>query len=253
MTPLAAMQIALANAADDDLHAYDLAPRGVMRTGARIIRLLTWVCAGNAPGATTAERLATAWRTPHARLLDAALVLCADHELNASSFAARVIASTGATPYAVVAGALAALSGHKHGGHTLRVAALLDEIEQIGDGSVVVRARLARGEGIPGFGHTLYPDGDPRAAALLAMMRERLGDTPDRYGAIGAAIQSATGKAPTIDYALVALERRLGLPRDSAFMLFAIGRSAGWLAHAIEQYARPELLRPRAKYVGYCP
>jgi citrate synthase len=247
------MQAVLARGGEDDLAGYELDMGSVIGTGGRILRLLTKVCSRYATGTTTAERLAAGWKTPHARLLDAALILCADHELNVSSFAARVIASTGATPYAVVAGALAALSGHKHGGHTRRVAVLLDEIEQYGDFNAVIRSRLARGDGIPGFEHRLYPDGDPRAAALLAMMSETVPEVADRLRVTESIIRHETGKLPNIDYALVTLERLLGLPQDAAFMLFAIGRSAGWIAHAIEQYARPELLRPRAKYVGAMP
>jgi citrate synthase len=252
-THLAAMQVALALAAEQDLQAHDLQAEAVARTGARIVRLLAHTCAGDGGAGGCAEQLARAWGTRHVGLLNAALVLCADHELNASSFTARVIASARGTPYAVVAGALAALSGHRHGGHVQRVAALLDEIDQYGDVNAVIRARLERGDGIPGFGHPLYPDGDPRACALLAMTREVLGETANVYDATGAAIRSATGKAPTLDYALVAVARGLGLPHHAPFALFALGRTAGWIAHAIEQYADAALMRPRARYVGKPP
>src|SRR5690606_13971117 len=97
------------------------------------------------------------------RLLTAALVLCADHELNVSSFTARCVASAGSTPYQVVQAGLAALQGTKHGGHTARAGALLDEIGEPENARNALGARLRRGESIPGFGHVLYPDGDPRA------------------------------------------------------------------------------------------
>src|SRR5207245_5047973 len=110
------------------------------------------------------------WRLdwPAAELLRLALVLIADHELNASTFAVRVVASTGASLVACVIGGLAALGGPRHGGTTEQVEALLDEIERVGDAAAVAEQRLSRGERLPGFGHPLYPDGDPRALAMRA-------------------------------------------------------------------------------------
>jgi citrate synthase len=254
-TWLATFQTALALAAEDDLHSYDLSARGMLRTGVRILYLLTDCIAGAGSG-TNAERLAGVWGVRDAGLINAALILCADHELNASSFAARVTASTGATLYAVVAAGLAALSGHKHGGHTGRVAALLREIDMQPDAIThVLRARLQRGDGVPGFGHQLYPDGDPRGAALLDMIYQSTADDVQAVFARRVAEQVATltGQHPTIDYALVTLERALKLPPGAAFVLFALGRSAGWIAHALEQYGEPGVLRPRAKYTGVLP
>ncbi|MDX2137314.1 MAG: citrate/2-methylcitrate synthase [Chloroflexota bacterium] len=261
-TWLAMFQTALALAAEHDLYSYDRSTRGMLHTGVRILQVMISCSAGTGSG-SIAERLARAWDVNNTRLIDAALILCADHELNASSFAARVTASTGATPYQVVAAGLAALSGHKHGGHTERVAALLRELETQPDAlATVIRARLQRGDGLPGFGHKLYPDGDPRAAALQTMMIEGYG-VGAQYIAplrdvqfarqVAEQVSALTGQHPTIDYELVALERALALPTGAAFALFALGRSAGWIAHAIEQYGEPELLRPRAKYTGVMP
>lgn len=174
--------------------------------------------------------------------LRAALVLLADHELNASAFAVRVVASTGASLAAALAGGLAALSGPRHGGTTSLVEALFDEIEHSGDAAAVVEARLWRGDLLPGFDHPLYPEGDPRARFLLG----ELPPDPHRDGLIAAV--AALGKTPNVDLALVALRRALGLPRGAAFALFAIGRTAGWIAHALEQLEDGRLIRPRARY-----
>jgi citrate synthase len=264
---LTRLQVGLALGAEQDLYAYDLQPHSAMQAGARIVHLLAGCIAGDGSGSTIAERLADAWGVRETGLLNAALILCADHELNASSFAARITASTGATLYQVVAAGLAALSGHRHGGHTARVAALLRELETQPESlPVVLRARLQRGDGLPGFGHKLYPDGDPRAAALLDMLYGMGIDVGAQYIAplrnvgqvefarqVAEQVSALTGQHPTIDYALVALERVLALPSGAAFALFALGRSAGWIAHAIEQYGDPGLLRPRAKYVGVLP
>jgi citrate synthase len=189
--------------------------------------------------------LCTAWGRPEAGdMVRRALVLCADHELNASSFAARVAASTDASLTACVIAGLVALSGPRHGRATERAAALLDEAERLGSGPAAVRARLARGEELPGFGHQLYPDGDPRAAALLGLT------DLDRFAPLLLAATDATGLEPNIDVALALLERAVALPRGAALAIFAIGRSVGWIAHAVEQRESGQLIRPRARYIG---
>jgi citrate synthase len=183
-----------------------------------------------------------------AGLVRAALVLSADHELNASSFAARVVASTGASMRAAVIAGLAALTGPRHGGATARVEAFFDAVGS-GDPDAALRDRLVAGEDAPGFGHPLYPNGDPRAAAILAWLR---GAAPDAL-AIAEAQERLTGRPPMLDFALVALRRALGLPRGAAFGLFALGRTVGWIAHALEQRERQSVIRPRAAYVGPRP
>jgi citrate synthase len=111
-----------------------------------------------------------------------------------------------------------------------------------------VAARLDRGERVPGFGHRLYPDGDPRAAALLAAL-----DPGPWWRRMFAAVEELTGQRPTIDMSLVALERTLHLPEGSALAIFAAGRTAGWIAHALEQRQDGRLIRPRAIYAGDDP
>jgi citrate synthase len=188
-------------------------------------------------------------------LLRSALILCADHELNVSSFTARCVASAGSHPYAVVIAGLSALEGTKHGGISARIESMLESLRPSRHPGAAVSARLRRGESIDGFGHPLYRDGDPRAIALLDMLRagyaksRELGFVMD----IVDAASSLTREQPNVDFALVALARVLRLPPGSPLAVFAIGRTIGWIGHAIEQYATNQLIRPRAKYVGVVP
>ncbi len=187
-----------------------------------------------------------------AQALDMALVLCADHELNASTFAARVAASAGADLYACVAAAIATLSGPKHGGACDRVEALIAETESPGNAARIVRERTRRGESVPGFGHLLYTAGDPRTPPLLEAAQAIApgSEVVKTIRALNRAMHDAGREPPTLDLGLVALAGALGLPRGSAVALFAIGRTAGWIAHVLEQRSADFLLRPRARYVG---
>ena len=191
------------------------------------------------------RRIALAWGVPGAEdVLRRALVLLADHELNASAFAVRVAISTGASmPAGLVAG-LAALTGPLHGTAAHGVRALKAQAEQYG---VVesVRGYLQRGDTLPAFGHPLYPQGDPRAAALLTQFTL----TP-MYRAIGEAGEAISGEKPNIDFVLSALSETFSLPPDAPLILFALARSVGWVAHALEQIATGQLIRPRATYIG---
>lgn len=192
------------------------------------------------------------------RAIELALVLCADHELNASAFAARIAASTGADLHACLGAALAVMTGPRHGTSALRVEAMLNELGGLaGAGAAaraktLVRARLQRGEAIPGFGQPLYRDGDPRAPPLLDAALSIAPRNP-RVAAIAAVVaaMAAAGRdPPNLDLGLAAIAAALALPPGSASGLFALGRSAGWIAHALEQREHPFVLRPRARYVG---
>jgi citrate synthase len=249
-------QIRLAALAGADLPALDLTRRGVIRTGGRILDVLA-ACVAPAISSAGALhcQLAAAWQLdePGGDILRRCLVLLADHELNASTFVARCVASTGATPYAVVAAALAALSGRRHGGASARAEALFVDIIRHGDPLALIAARLARGEDLPGFGHFLYPAGDPRATAILEAVIRAL---PAARGAIEAAVAAGTqltGLLPNVDFALAAATTALRLPQNAALGLFVIGRTVGWIAHAIEQYESGVLIRPRARYFGPRP
>jgi citrate synthase len=240
-------------AARDPL-AYDLRPHAVAQTGWRILNLLTSVAAESSELADTVdETLQQRWapNSANARdLIRAALILCADHELNVSSFTARCIASAGSNPYAVVAGGLAAIEGSKHGGMTARVETMLDELARARDVRAAMSERMRRGEAIAGFGHRLYPNGDPRAEVLLEMIGKRV---PKLIADVASAGEELLREKPTIDFALVALARTLKLPADAPITLFALGRTIGWVGQAIEQYARDEIIRPRARYTGPPP
>jgi citrate synthase len=250
------LQVALALAAIDDLSAYDLHPDAVAQTGARILWLMTAVVAlTDTLDMPIADTLAQAWHPGTAALLNAALILCADHELNTSSFTARVVASAEANPYAVILAGLAALGGFKHGGATEQATAFLREVAEPSRVRRVIAERLRRGERLPGFGHQLYPDSDPRAVALLSMLAEAYPASP-ALALAHTVIREATAVtsgAPSIDFALAALEHTLQLPYGAGLTLFAIGRTAGWIGHALEQYQSQQLIRPRARYGGVPP
>jgi citrate synthase len=260
LQPVDAFQVLLPLAVCDDLAAYDLRPAAVMQTGWRILRLLAAIATGQAPSTQPplAETLQQGWVADDPQVtgcLNTALVLCADHELNVSSFTARCVASAGATPYAVVAAALAALQGTKHGGHTARVEALLQEVGTPQAARAVLTSRLRRGESIAGFGHPFYPTGDPRCAALLRLASTVRPTSPAvaLATAVSRAAYEVLGEYPTLDFGLAVLGQALQLPPGGAMALFAIGRAIGWIGHAIEQYQQDRIIRPRARYVGVLP
>jgi citrate synthase len=179
------------------------------------------------------------------RTLNAALVLLADHDLAASTLAARVAASTRAHPYAVVGAGLAALDGPLHGAASGPAYALLADAVRSGDPIGTVSERLRVGGSVPGFGHPLYPEADPRAAELLG----QLPDVPAR--AIVDAVARTSRPKPNVDFAIAAFALLTGMTADAGEALFAIARTAGWIAHALEEYGdRPSRFRPSGRYAG---
>ena len=251
-------QAVLASAAARDHAAYDLRASSVPHTGWRILHLLTRTARLARTSAPTIDQaLAHGWniKANGVDVLRSALILCADHELNVSSFTARCVASAGSQPYAVVIAGLAALEGIRHGGTSARVEAMLDAMRRARSPRAAVRERLRRGESIDGFGHPLYRGGDPRAIALFEMLRDRYAKSRELAFVLEVADTAAslTGERPNLDYSLAAVARVLRLPTGSPLTIFAIGRTIGWIGHAIEQYATAQLIRPRAKYVGAMP
>lgn len=251
--PLARMARALLDQAERDAHPH---PGSPMREHARGRDLIQALAATLGPGrgsrshlaAQVARRLGDAATTP---LVEAALVLCADHELNVSTFAVRVAASAGADLYGAVGAGLFAFTGPKHGASTLRIDALVAQSQS--RPRRVVEARLARGDDLPGFGHPLYPKGDPRTPPLLDLARSFGGRRLRPIDRLIEAVERATDQRPNLDLGLLALCRAAQWPAEVGSALFALGRSAGWIAHALEQRASPALLRPRARYVGPSP
>ncbi|MEM7675649.1 MAG: citrate synthase family protein [Myxococcota bacterium] len=184
--------------------------------------------------------------------LDSALVLIADHELNVSTFAARVAASGGADLYASISAALHAFSGPRHGGAPHSIDALVQAVGSASKAKASIRARLDQAETVAGFGHPIYPQGDLRTPLLLEWA-QRIGPQRTRLRTLLAIHEAMLVYGPhpmTVDGGLLALAYAMGCGPDVASMLFCIGRTAGWAAHVFEQRQTGALLRPRARYVG---
>ena len=253
----------------------DLEPAAVASCGASLIAAvvdsLPVVGDGRAPrltlpGLTTPARGTVAgrlWaRTTAARpkpelvvALNAALVLLIDHELATSTFAARLAASTRADPYAVVAAGLGPVSGPLHGGASRVARDLLDDAHQRGAPAALAEA-LRRDRRLPGFGHFLYPDGDPRAGVLLGLLREaaRGTRTLDTVESVLEVVRQRTPVHPNVDFGLAALTFVAGMPPETGELVFSTARVVGWLAHALEEYrATPLRFRPRARFVPAGP
>jgi citrate synthase len=253
---LAQAQILVAALGTRDGTRGDLTPETVTATGKRLVtRVVAGLAAVRGGDVARASRGPLAGRVLAAlggprddasvRMAERALVLSAEHELNASTFAARVAASTGADVHAVVGAGIATLSGPRHGGMTDRVEAAFRAHPPAVDDAAVA------------FGHPLYPSGDPRTPSLLAAARGRRTREDRRaLDALFAVLDARDPRrdpAPTVDVGLAATAMALGLAPGLASTLFAIGRMAGWIAHAIEQYGMGELIRPRARYTGPMP
>lgn len=240
-------------------HAHGTDPLQRREGAARLLRETAALLCATSPGRRPIhEQLAAHWQGRTAQLaplLRSTLVLCADHELNASSFATRVAASTGASLHAAAAAGLAALSGPQHGGAAARAHALLRQSMRERQPADCVRERLRHGDELPGFGHPLYPQGDPRAALLLRALEETRPRLPGmaRVQQLVDAVAAGSGRAPSLDFALAAIALLHHQGADAALSLFAAGRMAGWLAHALEQQEAGGLIRPRANYAGAMP
>lgn len=248
-TPRARAFATLAARSAVDPPARGRAPADLAADAASLLDAVADAMTGAVGGGPIHVRLGLAWGCGRGGLdlIRRALVLLADHELNASTFAARVAASTGASLAAAGLAGLATLSGPLHGGMFARVARLADEARISGPRETVA-ARLAYRTPAPGFGHPLYPEGDPRARALSGAFQA---SAP--LEALRQAVEAASGERPTVDFALIALVEALALPTDAPFILFAVARCAGWFAHAMEQAATGALIRPRARYIGQPP
>ena len=222
-------------------------PASLAREAAHLASMAAAAFGAKPPGPIH-ESFARLWKRPKAAdAIRRALVLMADHELNASTFAARVAASTGASLPACLLAGLATLSGPFHGAATNAVRGLVDDVRNQGAAKAVDKY-LAADSLLPGFGHALYIGIDVRAEALLASF-----ELPAPLSELLHVVEEEIGSAPNIDFATVAMSLAFDLPTGAPLSLFAAARSAGWLAHAIEQAGARKLIRPRARYVGKLP
>jgi citrate synthase len=219
------------------------------KDAALVIGQLATVCGGERGSGQLHERLAHGWGCDAlaADRIRQALVLMADHDLNASTFATRVAASTGASLPASLLAGLCTLSGPRHGGAAEALSSLLSDASRLGAADAV-QLWLSRDQILPGFGHPLYPGGDPRAIAMLKGLIPsgsllRLSDS----------VFEQAGLLPNCDFALAVMTEAFGLPADAPFCLFLLGRSVGWTAHVMEQNSSGTLIRPRGKYEGVLP
>jgi len=258
--PINRFRVAVAAAAVQDELRYDLEARAVAAAGRRAIMAMVGALPtgravhGRAVGGRLWSGL-TAMRptTAHLRLIDATLVLLADHDLAVSTLAARIAASARADPYSVVSSGLGVLAGSLHGAAGRQVVALFVEVGEPGRAARVVGERLREGERLPGLGHQVYRERDPRAAFLLPQLAS-LRLLPGRWEVVEAVLAVAEDRLDVpvnVDFALGALAFGAGMRADAVEAMFAVARSAGWLAHAVEEYGEAPLrFRPRAAYTG---
>lgn len=185
-------------------------------------------------------------------LINCALVLCADHELNASALAARIAASCDASLYSCLLSALATFSGTSHGSASRRAEDIVSSSMKFNSVTAWLKDYLLKFERVPGFGTELYGKGDPRARLLLDMAESTSGRNKKlrRLIEIVDCVRTQLGLEPNIDVGLAAMSYALSLPPGSGTTIFAVSRTAGWIAHAIEQRKYGGAIRPRARYIG---
>lgn len=217
----------------------------------RILRAAAVLATGSADCTSAHERLAAGFGQGESvsNMVRIALVLHADHELNTSAFATRCVASTGASPYAAIAAGVLATTGHRHADFAHVRAFIEGLLAQPGE---FTSDRLRALPRIPGFGHPLYPGGDPRAACLLDEFHRQSAATTriERIDDVIHAVVSARGQLPKNDFAMAAMEVIFDLPPGAARSIFLLARIIGWSAHVLEQYSEGSLIRPRASPVG---
>ncbi len=261
--PFDRLRLVTAALAGADPFRLDLRPEAVALAARRLLVTLVETLPARRAAAVPSRLAARLWNRLAARapspaavgLLDAALVLLADHELAGSTLAVRIAAAYRADPYGAVSAGFGVLGGALHGAASLAAEAMLADVATAGDPAPVIDRTLRRGERLPGLGHPLYPDGDPRAACLLDHLRRATPRAPRlrRVESLLAATRARGFPPPNVDLALAAVTHVLELPRGTGELLFALARIAGWVAHALEEYEHPSPLRPRAVYTGVRP
>ncbi|MBA2646536.1 MAG: citrate synthase [Pyrinomonadaceae bacterium] len=270
--PMDVLRTAVSALAFYDKGANDISREGALRTATRLTGQLPVLVAaidrirnGNDPIAPKPElNIATNFlymlkgempSEREARIFDAALVLHADHELNASTFTGRVVAATLADMYAAITAAIAALSGPLHGGANTNVMKMLLEIGSVDKAEEWITDALAQKKKIMGFGHRVYRTEDPRATHLRQFSKE-MGETHGDTGwfeisrKLEEVMQREKGLYPNVDFYSGSTYYMMGIPLDLFSPIFAVSRISGWTGHILEQYANNRLIRPRAEYTG---
>ncbi|MFC4051861.1 citrate/2-methylcitrate synthase [Actinomadura syzygii] len=260
LLPLDRLQLIATALATADPLRHHLDPEGVVVTGRALVAGLVEALPPSRPSAREGRLAERLWDRlcPHApepgllRAFESAMILLADHELAASTVAARVAASVRADPYAVVASGLGVASGPLHGGASYGAERLLAEVADPTSAGRALGERLRGGERVPGFGHAVYKAGDGRATALLDLVRAAAPGNDSAAAADAVLAEAARRRlpAPNVDFALATLGAVAGLVPGAGEAIFAVARTAGWLAHALEEYGRGGPLRPRAVYTG---
>lgn len=244
---VAAALVALASRVMTDLPALGRNPAALRSEAADVLATVASALAPSSQALALHERLAQGWqRAEAAEPIRKALVLAAEHELNVSAFAARVTASSGAALSAATLSGLATLTGPRHGGAWMSVTALVERAAFVG-AREAIRGTLSSLGLVRAFGHghRLYPDGDPRARAIMESF-----EAPAIYAQLAEVGEELLGEPINIDFALAALADGFRLPDDAPLVIFALARTVGWLAHAMEQVESGQMIRPRARYDG---
>ncbi|QBD76441.1 MerR family transcriptional regulator [Ktedonosporobacter rubrisoli] len=259
LTPLEQFQAALPWLASKDLAVYSQRPEAAIAAAARLL----WLFTASLTASTTLEEtipqtLQRAWAPGEpraAKLLNTILILNADNELAISAFTARCAASTGATLYGCVQAALATFEGLKSSGRFLRTQQFFSEGSHLEQARQTLVKRLKQGETIPGFGHPLFPKGDPRVYSSLNALHRYFPDAPGTIFIMALVDEARTllDLHPNADLVYAALAQVLGFSAEQAFALFALARSVGWMGHSLEQAQSGQAIRPRAHYTGIQP
>jgi citrate synthase len=261
--PFDRLRLVIAALASADPFRHDLRPGAVTQATRGLLATLVESLPSRRTGGVHPRLTARLWDRLSSRapspaalgLIDAALVLLADHELAGSTLAVRIAAAYRADPYGAIGAGFGVLGGALHGAASLAAEALLVEVADAGDPAVVIERVLRRGERLPGLGHPLYRDGDPRGRLLIDLLRRTAPRSPRLrpVETLLEAIRARRFPAPNVDLAVAAMTHVLDLPRGTGELLFALARIAGWMAHALEEYERPSPLRLRAVYTGVRP
>ncbi len=271
-SPMSMLRTSVSAASTYDPDGWDESPEAQYRKAMRLVAKTPTLIASYHRLRTGQEILPPNPKLPHAAnflwmllgdepdpddasALDTTLVLYADHTMNASTFAARIIASTLADMFSAITGAIAALKGPLHGGANEEAMKMLEEVGSPENAEAYVAGRLERRERIMGFGHAVYRTMDPRARVLKRLSKEvgeRAGDT--RWFEISQAIEQTVmdqkGLDPNVDFYAASVYHVLGIPTDLMTPIFALARMSGWTAHVREQYADNKVIRPGSEYVG---